>query len=129
MLDHIGFKVCDYAVSKTFYERALAPMGYGLVREVTSEMTGTDARHAGFGANGKPSFWIGTGAPTIGSVHVAFAAKSRTQVDAFHKAALEAGGHDNGAPGLCPHYHPDYYGAFVLDHDGHNVETVCHAPK
>ena len=126
MLEHIGFKVSDDAVSKPFYERALAPLGYGLAMEVTPEMTRSNARHAGFGANGKPSFWISTGAPTIGSVHVAFAAKSRTQVDAFPKAALEAGGRDNGAPGLRPHYHPDYYGALVLDHDGHNIEAVCH---
>ncbi len=134
MLDHIGFKISDYAVSKAFYERTLAPLGYGLVMEVTAEMTGTDSRHAGFGANGKPSFWIGwvgaaAGEVTRGSLHVALVAQSRAQVDAFHAAALAAGGRDNGAPGLRPLYHPNYYGAFVLDPDGHNLEAVCHAPE
>ena len=128
MLDHIGFMVADYAASKDFYTRALAPLGYGLDMEVTPEMTGTDAHHAGFGANGKPSFWIGTGKPLQGSLHVAFLAESRAAVDAFHAAALAAGGRDNGAPGLRPHYHPDYYGAFVYDLDGHNIEAVCHHP-
>lgn len=129
MLDHIGFGVADFATSKLFYERALASLGYGLVMEVTAEMTGTDARHAGFGADGKPSFWIGTGATTHGGLHVAFVAASRAQVDAFHAAALAAGGRDNGAPGLRTLYHPHYYGAFVLDPDGHNIEAVCHAPE
>ncbi len=128
MLDHIGFKVADYAASGAFYAKVLAPLGYGLVMEVTPEMSGTDARHAGFGANGKPSFWIGTGEQPSGGVHVAFIAGSRAAVDAFHTAALAAGGRDNGAPGLRPHYHPNYYGAFVIDRDGHNIEAVCHAP-
>lgn len=127
MLDHIGFKVADYARSKAFYERALAPLGYALVMEVTPEMTGTDSRHAGFGADRKPSFWIGTGETTRGSLHVALVAKDRAAVDAFHAAALAAGGSDNGAPGLRPMYHPDYYGAFVRDPDGHNIEAVCHS--
>ena len=128
MLDHIGFKVADFARSKAFYERALAPLGYGLVMEVTPEMTGTDSRHAGFGADRKPEFWIGTGDVTHGSLHVALIARDRAAVDAFHAAALAAGGSDNGAPGLRPIYHPNYYGAFVRDPDGHNIEAVCHAP-
>ena len=127
MLDHVGFTVSDFEHSKAFYLRALAPLGYGLVIEVTPEMTGKDVRHAGFGAGHKPDFWISTGAPT-GTLHVALLAPDRAAVDAFHAAALEAGGRDNGAPGLRPQYHPTYYGAFVHDPDGHNIEAVCHAP-
>lgn len=125
MIDHIGFKVTDFGISKAFYELALAPLGYGLVME----MTGTDNRHAGFGANGKPEFWIGTGETTQGSLHIALAARSRRDVEAFHVAALAAGAQDNGAPGLRTLYHPNYYGAFVLDPDGHNIEAVCHSPE
>jgi catechol 2,3-dioxygenase-like lactoylglutathione lyase family enzyme len=128
MLDHIGFPVLDYPRSKTFYLAALKPLGYELVMEVTPEMTGTGDSHGGFGADGKPDFWIGTGQALKGRLHVAFAARSRAEVDAFHKAALGAGGKDNGKPGLRPEYHENYYGAFVLDLDGHNVEAVCHAP-
>lgn len=128
MIDHVGFKVSDFERSKAFYLRALAPLGHGLVKEVTPEMTGTDSRHAGFGSDGKPSFWIGTGDTTTGSLHVALVAQSRAQVDDFHAAAIAAGGSDNGAPGLRPRYHPNYYGAFVRDPDGHNIEAVCHGP-
>lgn len=132
MLDHIGLAVKDFARSRAFYEQALAPLSLGVVMEVTPEQTGGGA-HCGFGAEGKPFFWIGTG-PTLsgaavsGPIHVAFGAASRAGVDAFHRAALAAGGRDNGAPGLRPHYHPDYYGAFVFDPDGNNIEAVCHAP-
>jgi catechol 2,3-dioxygenase-like lactoylglutathione lyase family enzyme len=130
MIDHVGFKVSDYATSKAFYGRVLAPLGYSLVMEVTPAMTGTDSHHAGFGAGGKPDFWIGTGqAATRSGLHVALVASSRAAVDAFHAAALAAGARDNGAPGLRPVYHPHYYGAFVLDPDGHNIEAVCHAPE
>jgi catechol 2,3-dioxygenase-like lactoylglutathione lyase family enzyme len=127
MLDHIGFPVSDYARSKAFYLAALKPLGFGLVMEVTPEMTG-GSTHGGFGTNGKPSFWIGTGEALKGRLHVAFVARSRAEVDAFYKAALAAGAKDNGKPGLRPHYHPNYYGGFVLDPDGHNVEAVCHTP-
>ena len=130
MIDHVGFNVSDYATSKAFYQRALAPLGYGLVMEVTPAMTGTDSHHAGFGASGKPDFWIGSGeSATRSGLHVALVASSRAAVDAFHAAALAAGARDNGAPGLRPIYHPHYYGAFVLDQDGHNIEAVCHAPE
>jgi catechol 2,3-dioxygenase-like lactoylglutathione lyase family enzyme len=128
MLDHIGFKVSDFERSKAFYLQALAPLGIGLVMEVTPEMTGTDSRHAGFGSEQKPYFWIGTGETTRGGLHVAFATTSRATVDAFHAAALAAGGTDNGAPGPRPQYHRNYYGAFVRDPDGHNIEAVCHLP-
>ncbi|WP_242107089.1 VOC family protein [Luteimonas aquatica] len=128
MLDHVGFPVADFARSKAFYERALAPLGVVPILEVTPEMSGGDA-HVGYGSSGKPWFWIGSGQALRGRMHVAIAAGSRAQVDAFHAAALAAGGRDNGAPGLRPHYHPHYYGAFVLDPDGHNIEAVCHAPE
>lgn len=127
MLDHVGLPVSDFARSKAFYLRALAPLGIGLVMEVSAEQTGGSA-HAGFGDGGKPYFWISGGAPRMpGRTHVAFAAATRAVVDAFHAAALAAGATDNGAPGLRPHYHRDYYGAFALDPDGHNIEAVCHA--
>ncbi len=127
IIDHIGFPVGDIARSKAFYEAALAPLGIELMVEVTPEQTGGEA-HLGFGATGKPFFWLGTGRKMTGTLHVAFSTGSRALVDAFHAAALKAGGKDNGAPGIRPHYHPNYYGAFVLDPDGHNVEAVCHTP-
>lgn len=127
MIDHIGIVVRDYARSKAFYEQALAPLGSGLIMESTWHETG-DAKHAGFGANGQPQFWIGSGVPRQGPLHVAFAARTRAQVDAFYQAAIAAGGTDNGPPGLRPQYHPNYYGAFVLDPDGVNIEAVCHLP-
>ena len=128
MLDHVGFAVSDYDRAKAFYQAALAPLGIALLFEVTAEQTGAEA-HAGFGAAGRPFFWIGTGARPTQSVHVAFAAPDRATVAAFHAAALAAGGSDNGAPGLRPHYHADYYGAFVLDADGNNIEAVCRQPE
>ena len=127
--DHIGFTVSDLNRSKTFYGHALAPLGIGLVMEITAEMTGSHA-HAGFGHGGRPYFWIANGeGALLGKLHVAFIADNRAAVDAFHKAALAAGGVDNGAPGLRPIYHDTYYGAFVLDPDGHNIEAVCHLPE
>ncbi len=122
MLDHIGFGVSDFQRSSAFYEKALAPLGYRLMKEFSA---GT---HAAFGRTA-PGFWIGVGKPLEGPIHVAFAAENRAAVRAFHEAALAAGGIDNGAPGIRAHYHPNYYGAFVLDPDGHNVEAVCHKPE
>ena len=121
MIDHAGFGVSDYARSKAFYERALAPLGITLIMEVMEAA-------AGFGEAGKPFFWLEERRTPVTEVHVAFLAKDRATVDAFHAAALEAGGTDNGAPGLRELYHPTYYGAYVLDPDGNNVEAVCHAP-
>jgi len=118
MLDHIGLAVSDYARSKAFYARALEPLGYALLMEFD--------RSGGFGKDGKPDFWIAQGGTTAPPVHIAFTSPDRATVDAFHRAALSAGGKDNGAPGLRPHYHANYYGAFVFDPDGHNVEAVCH---
>jgi catechol 2,3-dioxygenase-like lactoylglutathione lyase family enzyme len=120
MIDHVGLTVSDVGRSKAFYTAALAPLGYAPLMDFDGS--------AGFGIAPKPDFWIGRGDPNVPPVHVAFAASSRAIVDAFHRAALAAGGRDNGAPGLRPEYHPNYYGAFVLDPDGHNIEAVCHAP-
>jgi catechol 2,3-dioxygenase-like lactoylglutathione lyase family enzyme len=127
MIDHIGLAVKDMDRAKAFYIGALKPLGLGVIMEVTAEETGGDA-HAGFGANDKPFFWIGTGNKPRGGAHVAFAAQTRAEVDAFYRAALAAGGRDNGAPGPRPHYHKHYYGAFVFDPDGNNIEAVCHRP-
>ncbi|WP_066960766.1 VOC family protein [Microbulbifer sp. Q7] len=120
MLDHIGLIVHDYQRSKAFYQSALAPLGYELVMEM--------AGWAGFGWGGKPQLLIKGGSSTAPAVHIAFSAEDRETVQAFHKAAIEAGGKDNGAPGLRPEYHEHYYGAYVLDPDGHNIEVVCHIP-
>ena len=125
MLDHIGIGVTDFAKSRAFYDLALAPLGLIKMREFTAAETG-GFEGAGYG-NERPFFWIGISSD-VAPVHIAFRAKDRLTVDAFHKTALAAGGRDNGAPGLRPHYHPNYYGAFVLDPDGHNIEAVCHAP-
>lgn len=128
MLDHIGFAVTDLGQARAFYERVLGTLDITLLVEVTAEQTG-GAAHAGFGAQGKPFFWIGDGGRRAGPVHLAFSASSRAAVDAFHQAGLDAGGRDNGPPGLRPHYHSSYYGAFILDPDGNNIEAVCHRPE
>ncbi len=127
MIDHVGFPVSDYKRAKAFYQKALAPLGYALVMEVEQE-TETGFPAAGFGIGGKPDFWIGGEGGLHRALHIAIQAKDRAAVDAFYRAALAAGARDNGAPGLRPHYHPDYYAAFVLDPDGHNIEAVCHSP-
>ena len=120
-LDHIGLDVSDYGASKAFYESALAPLGIRMLMEPVLEV-------GGFGDD-FPFFWIGRrGRGPDSGVHVAFTAGDRETVDAFHAAGLAAGGSDNGAPGVREIYHPNYYGAFVLDPDGNNVEAVCHAP-
>jgi catechol 2,3-dioxygenase-like lactoylglutathione lyase family enzyme len=121
MLDHVGFGVSDYARSKAFYESALAPLDITLVLEVK-------AMAAGFGKDDKPFFWIETRGPIVTGLHVAFAAEDRETVHAFHEAALAAGGTDNGAPGPREIYHPHYYGGYILDLDGNNIEAVCHKP-
>jgi catechol 2,3-dioxygenase-like lactoylglutathione lyase family enzyme len=129
MFDHVGITVRDFERSKAFYQVALAPLGYKLQMEFTGA--------AGFGREGMPAFWIG-GRPDFWTeehqvghapVHLAFRASDRAAVGAFHAAALVAGGRDNGGPGLRAHYHPTYYGAFIIDPDGNNVEAVCHRPE
>jgi catechol 2,3-dioxygenase-like lactoylglutathione lyase family enzyme len=126
-LDHIGINATDYARSKAFYEKALAPLGITLVMEY--------GKAGGFGRDKKPDFWIGEGATRfqkpeqlspITPIHVCFTARSRAEVDAFYGAAIAAGGRDNGKPGIRAEYHPNYYGAFVIDPDGHNVEAAIH---
>jgi catechol 2,3-dioxygenase-like lactoylglutathione lyase family enzyme len=129
MLDHIGFSVSDLERSRAFYSAALAPLGITIFAEVTSEQTGGHGAHVGFGAEGKPFFWIGDGKVAQGTAHFAFGAKDRATVAAFYDAAIQAGGKDNGAPGLRPHFHANYYGAFVIDPDGNNIEAVCHKPE
>lgn len=125
-LDHVAISTADYRKSLAFYEAALAPLGI----TVLMKFEGDDGNTSGLGANNNPFLWIGDGGKlTGGRVHVAFTAPSRAAVDAFHAAALKAGGTDNGAPGLRPHYHATYYAAFVLDPDGHNIEAVCHAAE
>ena len=128
MIDHVGFSVSNYARSKAFYEKALAPLGYVLIMEMQQNENDAKACGFGFGPSGKPDFWIGGEGGLKGILHIAIATENRATVDAFHRAALAAGGKDNGAPGLRPHYHSNYYGAFVRDPDGHNIEAVCHAP-
>jgi catechol 2,3-dioxygenase-like lactoylglutathione lyase family enzyme len=128
-LDHIGVTVSDFAAAKAFYGAALKPLGISVQMEVTKAETGGTYEGAGFGTDGKPFFWVGGGGTATAGVHVAFVARSRAEVDAFHAAAIAAGGKDNGPPGIRAHYHPTYYGAFVLDADGNNVEAVCHKPE
>lgn len=120
ILDHIGLAVSDYEKSKTFFAKALAPLRIELVMEVQG--------WAGLGRDGKPELWFGTHSTPQNPMHIAFIAESRAQVDAFHAAALAAGGQDNGAPGIREIYHPHYYAAFVIGPDGHNIEAVCHQP-
>ncbi len=121
MIDHISINVSDVVKSRAFYEQALKPLGYEVI---------ADFGHViGLGAGGKPDFWIGDRDRPGTPIHVAFASPDRETVDAFYEAALAAGGKDNGPPGLRVHYHPSYYGAFVRDPDGNNVEAVCHQPE
>jgi len=128
MIDHLGISVRDHAASKRFYLAALAPLGIGIVMEVPKERSGRPSDYTGLGANGKPFFWIGEGGDVPRGMHLCFTANSRAEVDAFYAAALAAGARDNGPPGLRPHYHPNYYGAFVIDPNGLNLEAVCHKP-
>ena len=121
MFDHVSLNVSDYEVSKRFYEQALAPLGYAVQMEFAEWKT------AGFGAEGVAgTFWIGERDPRGTGIHVAFQAPDHATVDAFHAAAVAAGGTDNGPPGIRAQYHPTYYGAFVHDPDGNNIEAVCH---
>ncbi|MHA6298055.1 VOC family protein [Devosia sp. CAU 1758] len=126
MLDHVGILVADWNKAKAFYDDAFAPLGITLLNEVPVEFTG-GVKVGGYGAS-SPDFWLTEASETGPGRHYAFAAKSRAEVDAFYAAAMAAGAVDNGAPGLRPHYHENYYGAFVVDPDGNNVEAVCHAP-
>lgn len=128
MIDHTGIGVSDYARSRAFYTEALGAIGLVKVMEFPADGP-TGCNMAGFGPPGKPEFWIAGGQPNEPRIHVAFRVDSHADVDAFYLAAMAAGGRDNGPPGIRAHYHPDYYGAFVLDPDGHNIEAVCHCPE
>lgn len=121
MFDHLGFGVTGYAASKAFFLQSLQPLGIGIVMEGEHGL--------GIGPKGKPALWLFQTTDKPAPLHLAFTAESRQQVQDFHRAALQAGGKDNGAPGLRPHYHPNYYAAFVIGPDGHNVEAVCHRPE
>ena len=121
MIDHVALSVSDSAKARAFYTAALAPLGYSVLRAYGD--------FVGLGADRKPDLWLSPDGATNPHVHLAFVAKDRAAVDAFYAAALAAGGTDNGAPGLRPHYHATYYGAFVRDPDGNNVEAVTHRPE
>jgi catechol 2,3-dioxygenase-like lactoylglutathione lyase family enzyme len=118
ILDHIGFSVTDITLSRAFFTQALAPLGIGIVSEGEG--------WAMMGKHGKGQFWMDAFGSSPGPIHIAFAAENREQVQAFHAAALAAGGQDNGPPGIRAQYHPNYYGAFIIGPDGHNIEAVCH---
>ncbi|WP_315837975.1 VOC family protein [Bradyrhizobium prioriisuperbiae] len=121
MLDHVTIGVGDIARSIAFYDRALRPLGI-------TRLYAEGETFAGYGRNRKAFFWIGHRDAAQTGAHVAFVADDRASVDLFHREALAAGGHDNGPPGFRPHYHANYYGAFILDPDGHNIEAVCYVP-
>jgi catechol 2,3-dioxygenase-like lactoylglutathione lyase family enzyme len=124
MFDHVGVNVRDYEESRAFYEQALAPLGYRVA------MAFDQWKAAGFGTSeDKPEFWISQREPFTTGTHVAFQCDDRATVGEFHQAAVAAGGTDNGAPGIRADYHPTYYGAYVLDLDGNNIEAVCHRPE
>jgi catechol 2,3-dioxygenase-like lactoylglutathione lyase family enzyme len=127
MIDHTGISVKDFDASKAFYDKVFAPLGAKLLYMVPEQFTG-GVKVGGYGRE-KPDFWLHENAETGPGRHYAFKARTRAEVDAFYEAAIAAGGRDNGAPGPRPHYHPNYYGAFVFDPDGNNVEAVCHAPE
>ena len=123
MFDHVGLNVADLETSRRFFEQALAPLGYRIVMDFS------EYGAVGFGtSDDKPEFWVGARDPRGTGTHVAFTAADHATVDGFHEAALAAGGTDNGSPGIRHEYHPTYYGAFVLDPDGNNIEAVCHRP-
>jgi len=123
MFDHVKFGVSDYAASKAFFLKALEPIGLTVVAE------GVPTYGIEMSSDGKASLIIFQTEEKPAHLHLAFPAETRQQVDAFHRAALEAGAKDNGGPGLRPHYHANYYAAFVIGPDGHNIEVVCHAPS
>jgi catechol 2,3-dioxygenase-like lactoylglutathione lyase family enzyme len=120
MFDHVGIGVTDLAASKAFFLEALAPLGVGVVMEFPQAV--------GLGPPNKPAFWLSPASSKPAALHLAFAAENREQVAEFYRRAIAAGAQDNGPPGLRPHYHANYYAAFVIGPDGHNVEAVCHAP-
>lgn len=130
MIDHLSSYTVNYEISKNFYEKAFAPLGYTLQMEFVAEWNADfpTQKMCAFGVD-KATYWLIEVKEPATPRHIAFAAKTRADVDAFYDAAIKAGGKDNGAPGLRPHYHENYYGAFIIDPDGNNIEAVCHCPK
>lgn len=124
MFDHLGLPVTDLEHARHFYEQALQPLGIAVVKSFPDSV----GLAAGQGRTAEQELWLTRSDHVPGPLHIAFAAATRAQVDAFHRAALAAGGRDNGTPGLRPQYHDNYYGAFVIGPDGHNLEAVCHWP-
>lgn len=129
MIDHIGLSVSDIERARAFYQAALAPLDISEQMTVGPDQTERKETAIGFGTDDQPFFWIGDGGAVGEGSHVAFTVDTRAKVDAFYAAAITAGGRDNGAPGVRPHYHPNYYAAFVFDPDGLNIEAVCHLPE
>ena len=127
MIDHMGLSVTGFDAAKAFYDKAMAPLGASMMTIVPEEFT-QGVKVGGYGWE-RPVFWIAEAGKQTPPIHVAFTAETRAQVDAFYAEAIAAGGTDNGAPGLRPHYHENYYGAFVRDPDGNNIEAVCHKPE
>ena len=127
MIDHVGFSVSDIDKSRAFYDAALKPLGLSVLMEATPDQTESGGTAIGYGKDSAAFFWIADNERVGEGTHVAFSADRRADVDAFHAAALAAGGRDNGAPGLRPNYGPDYYAAFVHDPEGANIEAVCRA--
>lgn len=129
MIDHTGFNVTRLADSKAFYTRVLESLGHVVRLEIADLAVGFGPRQPEEGADPGGGFWITLGTPSVPRMHLAFSAKNKDEVDAFHRTALLAGGKDNGAPGYRPQYHPGYYAAFVFDPDGYNIEAVYHERK
>ena len=129
MIDHIGLTVSNIAMSREFYAKTLEPLGYVLCKDTPGAVSFGVREGHGKSADPGGDFWLSEGTPMTPRVHFAFNAGSRLDVDAFFAASLTAGGAENGAPGLRPHYHPNYYAAFVIDPDGYNIEAVCHAAE
>jgi len=127
MIDHVGIRTAKIAESRAFYDKAFAALGGSMMMQVPPEYTGGKA-YLGYGRD-HPCFWLEEADASTSAQHIAFTARNRAEVDAYYQAAIAAGGRDNGGPGLRPQYHKDYYGAFVFDPDGNNIEAVCHAPK
>jgi catechol 2,3-dioxygenase-like lactoylglutathione lyase family enzyme len=127
MIDHVSLNVADFAAMLAFYEKALEPLGMTVMMRFGKEVTGS-FEVAGLGRE-KPFLWVAGVGKTEPNMHLAIRADNHAEVDAFYRAAIAAGGKDNGAPGLRPHYHADYYGAFVIDPEGHNLEAVCHSEQ
>ncbi|MDF1795766.1 MAG: VOC family protein [Coxiellaceae bacterium] len=120
IIDHVGFAVSDLEASKAFYNQALGPLGVAKLMEI-------DHQSVGYGKEGKTEFWINSDTDNIKPMHAAFVAQNHNEVMAFHAAAIAAGGKDNGEPAIRSHYHSNYYAAYIIDPDGHNIEAVCHA--